>query len=129
MIIILLYIRAAIHGRESRQGLISAYILGFNCSYKYFGVEYWTLPGSNSPWRPCYVIVGLHLFKNLTFSQGSYLIIQKELRMVNYELRLLVSWKNPQGYSHNSIIRYILTVFKVFRPWFFRSYCTFNRIF
>ena len=45
--------------RQGRQGLVLAKILGFNTLIrnnwsKKFAVEYWTLPGSNSPWRPWY---------------------------------------------------------------------------
>jgi hypothetical protein len=45
------------HDRQGRQGLILAIILGFNNKkklVKFFCVEYWTLPGSNLPWRPSF---------------------------------------------------------------------------
>ena len=82
-------------------------------------------------WFPTYRIVGLHLFINLTFSQG-YVIIWYYKRnfevtknKVNYRLRLLVSWKNPK----DTLITLLYTIVKMFRPWFFRSYSMFDRDF
>ena len=38
--------------RQPRFGPCLDYTLARNNRSKYFGVEYWTLPGSNTPWRP-----------------------------------------------------------------------------
>ena len=50
--------------RQGRQARFSPcldfgfqYTLIRNNWFKKFGVEYWTLPGSNSPWRPCRLCV------------------------------------------------------------------------
>ena len=50
--------------RQARQARFSPWLdLGFQYALirnnwsKIFGVEYWALPGSYSPWRPCKILV------------------------------------------------------------------------
>ena len=50
---------------------------------KKFGVEYWTLPGSNSPWRPC---TNLILMCNLKFKSGIlfiYIIFLADVKIIH----------------------------------------------
>ena len=66
------------NGWQGPQGLGLAYILGFNMLLlirnnrsKNFGVEYWALPGSNSPWRPCYSNLGGQIMPTSAVTNGT----------------------------------------------------------